>query len=75
MGHTCHWIGCRKEVPESMWGCTPHWFALPAMIRRNIWASYRPGQEIAKDPSRAYVKAAMEARKWILAQQQKVGDV
>lgn len=50
-----------------MWGCKAHWFRLPAAIRRRIWATYRPGQEVTKNPSREYLAAAREARDWILA--------
>jgi hypothetical protein len=69
MSHTCHWIGCEREVPPSMWGCLEHWRQLPLRLRIKIVSRYRKGQEITKDPSEAYVEAAMEARRWILAQQ------
>ena len=63
--HTCHWPGCPKEVPPAMWGCKPHWFALPKHLRDRIWATYRPGQEITKTPSPAYLEAAREIQAWI----------
>ena len=65
MPHTCHWPGCSVEVPPAMWGCKTHWFMLPKRIRQNIWAAYRKGQEITKDPSVEYIEAAKEARRWI----------
>lgn len=64
-GHKCHWPGCEKEVPPAMWGCKPHWYALPASIRRRIWATYKIGQEETLSPSSAYLAAAKEARDWI----------
>ena len=63
--HTCHWPGCPKEVPPAMWGCKLHWFALPKHLRDRIWATYRPGQEITKTPSPAYLEAAREVQAWI----------
>jgi len=30
MSHHCHWPGCIREVPPKMWGCSTHWFRLPA---------------------------------------------
>lgn len=63
--HTCHWPGCGKRVPPKLWGCKQHWFALPKDIRDRIWATYRPGQEVTKTPSRDYVAAARAARDWI----------
>ena len=63
--HTCHWPGCCTHVPPSMWGCKAHWFKLPKRLRDRILATYRPGQEITKDPSHAYIQAAMDVRQWI----------
>lgn len=68
MKHTCHWVGCEKEVPPAMWGCKTHWFKLPKYLRDKIWATYRAGQEIDKRPSEAYMTAALEVRQWILEQ-------
>jgi hypothetical protein len=63
--HTCHWPGCRKPVPASMWGCREHWFQLPKPLRDRIWETYRRGQEIDKDPSDDYLDAADEVQRWI----------
>lgn len=63
--HHCHWPGCQRQVPPAMWGCRPHWYALPAAIRAQIWRTYAPGQEQAGTPSGAYVKAARAAQDWI----------
>lgn len=38
---------------------------LPPLIRQTILVTYRPGQEIYKQPSEAYLDATMEARTWI----------
>lgn len=48
-----------------MWGCKKHWFMLPKHLRDLIWATYRPGQEITKDPSQEYINAAKLVRDWI----------
>ena len=52
-----------------MWGCRVHWFKLPARIRKDIWDTYRPGQEIDKEPSQAYRDAARAAQDWIKEQE------
>lgn len=65
--HHCHWPGCAKECPPSMWGCKAHWFKLPAALRSKIWRTFEPGQEVSKTPSRAYVEAAREVQAWIMA--------
>lgn len=65
MKHCCHWPDCTVEVPPSMWGCKPHWFALPKRLRERIWQTYRRGQEVTKDPSPEYIKAAQDVQHWI----------
>lgn len=64
--HTCHWTGCKVEVPPSMWGCKQHWYQLPKRLRDKIWATYRPGQEITKNPSDEYMSVLIEVEHWIV---------
>lgn len=64
MKHICHFPTCRTSVPPAMWGCKKHWFKLPKRLRDKVWATYRPGQEITKDPSPAYLKVADEVQEW-----------
>ena len=66
--HHCHWPGCNRNVPPAMWGCKTHWFKLPAGLRAKVWRTYRPGQEITKDPSADYLAVAGEVQDWIAAQ-------
>lgn len=63
--HTCHWPGCAKQVPPALWGCRPHWYALPAELRMRIWRTYRIGQEADQQPSREYIDTAHEVQRWI----------
>ncbi len=63
--HTCHWPGCKVEVPPKMWGCANHWFTLPLALRRKVWATFVPGQEVSKTPSAAYLAVAAEIQAWI----------
>lgn len=72
MPHTCHWPGCPVPVPPKLWGCKTHWFRLPKALRDQIWASYVPGQEIRKDPSDAYLEAALAVERWIRDQERGV---
>lgn len=67
MPHTCHWPGCEKHVPPSLWGCKEHWFTLPKSLRDRLWAVYVPGQEITKTPSDEYLEVAMDIKRWIKA--------
>lgn len=64
-GHHCHWTGCTKQVPAALWGCEKHWYKLPLALRRRIWATFRPGQEESKTPSREYVEVARDVEAWI----------
>lgn len=63
-GHTCHCPTCETPVPPKLHSCARHWKVLPYAIRRAIWDAYIPGQERRKDPSEAYIAAAMAARRW-----------
>ena len=62
--HTCHWPNCTVEVPAKMWGCKSHWFTLPKGLRNKVWATYKPGQEITKTPSKAYIIVAGQVNDW-----------
>lgn len=63
--HHCHWPGCDRRVPPAMWGCFAHWTRLPHSLQAKIWATFKPGQEISKTPSREYLDAAHEVQAWI----------
>lgn len=64
--HTCHWPGCTVEISPELWGCKPHWFALPRGLRNKLNSVYVPGQEITKTPSADYIQVAKEIRSWIV---------
>lgn len=55
MSHDCHAIGCRRSVPPKMLFCAPHWKLTPKPVQNLVWATYRPGQEVSKDPSAIYL--------------------
>lgn len=62
--HTCHAIGCNLIVPPRMLMCLRHWRMVPKALQADVWATYRPGQEIDKQPSEAYrlaQRAAIDA--------------
>lgn len=64
--HACHWPGCETQIPPAMWGCSHHWYRLPAAIRTRIWSTYRIGQErVGSMPSAEYIAAAKAAQEWI----------
>ncbi len=59
--HTCHARGCEKSVPPKMLMCLRHWHMVPRDLQREIWHTYRPGQEIDKRPSREYMDVQQRA--------------
>ena len=64
MGHQCHADGCQVEVPPKMLMCLRHWRMVPRKLQEQVWATYRPGQEIDKQPTTIYLiaqKAAVDA--------------
>ena len=65
--HRCHWPTCNEHVPPKYWGCGYHWKKLPVFLKRRVWATYRPGQEIDKNPSKEYLRVADQIQVWIRA--------
>jgi len=62
MKHLCHHpTFCEKPVPPQLLACKRHWFMLPEAIRKLIWRTYRPSQEVDKRPSREYLDAFKQA--------------
>lgn len=59
--HPCHAIGCPKHIPPAYLMCAEHWRMVPADLQRQIWRTYRAGQEIDKRPSGAYLEAQRAA--------------
>lgn len=68
----CHAYECDVPVPPKMFACKAHWFALPKPLRDEIWRTYRPGQEIDKQPSGDYMDAAREATRFLMAQEDRL---
>ncbi len=61
MTHTCHAIDCNKKVPPKMLMCRKHWYMVDKPLRDKVWETYVAGQEITKDPTSKYLKAAKAA--------------
>jgi len=75
MSHTCHAPNCPVEVPPKMFMCKPHWMSLRPSLRDEIWKTYRPGQEVTKDPSPEYLAAARKAIDYLAAKLSAVAAV
>lgn len=59
--HTCHALGCRAFVAPKLLMCGKHWRMVPPEIQRQVWATYRSGQEVDKNPSFEYIQAQKRA--------------
>lgn len=57
-GHRCHAARCRVSVPPALLMCGRHWRLVPRSLQRDIWRTYRPGQERDKRPSWEYLALA-----------------
>lgn len=67
--HTCHAKNCTKVVPPRLLMCLKHWRMVPRELQHAVWATYRPGQEVDKKPSRAYLDAARAAIEAVAAKE------
>ncbi len=61
MTHRCHAIECEARVPPDKLMCLKHWRMVPRDLQREVWRTYRRGQEIDKRPSPDYLMAARNA--------------
>lgn len=59
--HHCHARGCRVAIPPHLFMCFAHWHMVPKSLRLAIAEAYRPGQEVDKRPSEAWLEAARAA--------------
>jgi hypothetical protein len=69
--HTCHALGCDLKVPPKRLMCLKHWRMVPNQIQDQVWAYYRPGQEIDKRPTKDYLVAAGAAVQWVYEREQR----
>jgi hypothetical protein len=59
--HLCHARNCEQPVPPRMLMCARHWRMVPKELQTAVWREYRPGQEISKTPTAAYLAVMVEA--------------
>lgn len=71
MSHHCHARGCPVEVPPRLLMCKRHWRLVPKALKDQVWATYRPGQEVDKQPSKSYLEAAKQAIRAVQAKELK----
>ena len=55
MKHLCHAVDCSKSIAPKYLFCGPHWAMVPSGLRQLVWQTYRPGQEVDKQPSLEYL--------------------
>lgn len=59
--HLCHAKQCTTVCDPSKLMCGRHWRMVPKSIQYAVYREYRPGQEMTKDPSDAYLRVAQMA--------------
>lgn len=59
--HHCHALECGTKTPPRLFVCPSHWKKLPKAHKDAIWAAYRVGQEITKNPSLTYLVVQAKA--------------
>jgi hypothetical protein len=59
--HLCHAKGCSTPCPPNKLMCGRHWRMVPKNIQYAVYRQYRPGQEVTKTPSDAYLRVAQMA--------------
>ena len=59
--HSCAATGCQAQIPRKLLMCRPHWASVPRALKRSVWDSYRPGQELDGEISADYLRAMAQA--------------
>ena len=59
--HTCHAQGCNRAIAARFLMCGRHWAMVPSGLKDKVWQTYRPGQEIDKQPSQEYLAVMKQA--------------
>lgn len=75
MTHICHATGCSTPVPPRMLMCLKHWRMVPRSLQDRVWATYRVGQEIDKQPSAEYLEVQKAAVDWVETAERKLGRI
>lgn len=71
VAHHCHAEGCTVPVPPEMLMCRKHWYMVPPVLRKQVWASYRRGQCNDLKPSAAWCLVADMAVAHVAALEQR----
>lgn len=58
MSHTCPRPECDLDVSDDMFACRPDWYALPKIIRDEIWGTWLGGDEAS------HLAAMADAVEW-----------
>jgi hypothetical protein len=69
VAHTCHALGCSTYVHERLLMCYTHWRMVPRPLQTQVYSTYRPGQEVDKQPSAAYLRAQHAAIRVVATQE------
>lgn len=67
--HTCHARGCTAPVPPKFLMCRKHWRMVPPALQRAVNNAYRLGQEITKEPTAEWMRAAEAAIDFVAAKE------
>ena len=65
VAHACHAVGCSREIPPILLLCPAHWKLVPQAIRFRVFAAYRKGREVDKQPSLLWCIAADDAVRYV----------
>jgi len=63
--HYCHIPGCSKVIKPAMLFCAAHWAMVPKEMQDRVYETYRNGKCEDRHPTRDWIKAASEARRYV----------
>lgn len=60
MVHECHADNCDDPISPRLLMCKKHWRLVPEKFKHRVHKHYRGGQEVDKNPTENYLKAARD---------------
>ena len=63
MPHNCPAPACKRRVADHMLMCKPHWYQVPAPLRRDLWNAWQDGAGAGTAEHRDAIRAAIQSLK------------
>lgn len=60
--HACEHPQCFRQIEGRLFGCRPHWYALPTDLRSEVWRTWKARLRAPGDPTAVAAHEAAKAQ-------------